>query len=427
MARLRDETRSTHERVEALPFFARLQAGDLPLPHYVEFLTGLEIIHDDLEDALGTSQDPRVVAVWDDSLRRLPALRRDVAFFASARPTRVTRPMLHAIMVGEEIRLRQQRAPVWLLGALYVLQGSALGGLLLRSAVRQAFGLSDNRGLAYLAGNQSATRAVWTAFGARMEQAVTREHDQDLVVEAAQETFEGIERVVSALETDEPEQRHTLVTSLNPQAGSHAIADDPAEIRAALRAGVLSWERFPYYEWRYGRRGRRFTRSDSAWIVTLAAEQQTVIDHHLDWLGQVLAARGMPRWLLESHLEILSGELARARPERQPDYQKLLNGALRLRQARENIFRPDQWHALVAAFEAAVGVEWNARLPHIGELLVAAIADEQNGVKNVVQSLAGWLTDPARFPDHWIEAVHRSLALARAAASRNASTAAAGP
>src|SRR4051812_16513914 len=102
------------------------------------------------------------------------------------------------------------------------------------------------------------------------------------------------------------------VAALNPEAGNHAVTTDPRELGAAIRVGERTRERFVYYERRYGERGRRFTHSDSAWIVTLAGNPPAVVERQLRWLGSLLAARGMPRWLLEVHLEGLHAQLVTA-------------------------------------------------------------------------------------------------------------------
>lgn len=48
-------------------------------------------------------------------------------------------------------------------------------------------------------------------------------------------------------------------------------------------------------------------------------------------------------------------------------------------------------------------------MPGIGELLVAAVADEKAGIKNAVESIEGWMTDAARFPQTWIDAVRITI------------------
>ncbi len=204
-----------------------------------------------------------------------------------------------------------------------------------------------------------------------------------------------------------------LLNALNPEAGAHAVCGDPRELHAALHAGARSWQRFPYYEQRYGERGQRFTRSDSAWLVSLAVHGPAVVDKQITWLGLVLASRGMPRWLLELHLEVLHTELLAAIPGREELYAPLRGAAELLRAQRQAQIDEAVLVALSTAFAQQVGAEWNARLPETGALLVAAVADEKAGITRAVPSLADWMTDPSRFPSRWIDAVHSTLERAR--------------
>ncbi|MCB1821175.1 MAG: hypothetical protein KDI73_06290, partial [Candidatus Competibacteraceae bacterium] len=60
-------------------------------------------------------------------------------------------------------------------------------------------------------------------------------------------------------------------------------------------------------------------------------------------------------------------------------------------------------------FAQAVGPDWRARLPGIGNLLVSAVTDQRHGITQAVTRLESWLTDPERFPPHWIAAVREGL------------------
>jgi hypothetical protein len=202
--------------------------------------------------------------------------------------------------------------------------------------------------------------------------------------------------------------------ALNPEAGSHPVCDDPDELTAALRAGERTWATFPYYAQRYGDRGRAFTRSDSAWIVTLVQSPGTV-DAQVLWLGSVLASRGMPRWLLQMHLEHLHDELVRALPGRRGVYASL-HGAAEMLARRRRAQMPDAVSkAVERAFDARADPAWVARLPRTGALIAATVADERDGIPRAVPSLASWLADPTRFPARWVEAVELAIEQARAA------------
>ena len=222
---------------------------------------------------------------------------------------------------------------------------------------------------------------------------------------------ETIEAVV-ALAAAEPGGARP-VSALNPEAGAHGVTTDPRELRSALRAGRRTRGRFGYYEMRYGARGSAFTRSDSAWIVTLVEQPAGVVERQLSWLGALLAARGMPRWLLEVHLETLHAELVTAVPEKRQSYDELLRVAAVFRDERFSHLDELTSSRLAESFDDCLGSASSNDLPEAGALLVAAVADERNGLPRAVESLTEWLADPARFPDDWITAATETVAAAR--------------
>ncbi|MCW5852129.1 MAG: hypothetical protein KIT87_18795 [Anaerolineae bacterium] len=204
--------------------------------------------------------------------------------------------------------------------------------------------------------------------------------------------------------------------ALNPAAGEHALPSDPREMEAALRASERSWRRFPYLAARYGERGRQFTGSDSAWIVTLRDFDQTTVDRNILWLADLLSHRGMPRWILEVHLGYLVEELMQAAPEKAPVYERVRQAAERLAAARRRAISDSVTDRLVAAFDVDVAGEAETGLGEAGRLIVAAVTDEADGVVHAVSSLESWLTEPTRFSPRWQAAVRTTIAQARAAA-----------
>ena len=417
MTQLRDATRAQHARVDALPFFAALSDGTLPLASYVGLLRALATLCRTLEEELLPAASPAVVAVWDARMGKLPLLERDLAAFADRQLPPAPRAALSALVLSELMRQRVADSPAALLGYLYVLEGSTLGGAVLHRQVAARFGLPRGTGLAYLASYGSGRAAHWRAFTARMNAVPLAPTARRHVLEAAGEAFAGIEECIAALfplPTEEREPRR-LVAVLNPEAGWHGIPEDLREIRAALRAGTRSWQQFPYYGWRYGERGRRFTRSDSAWIATISHLAQGEVSRHLLWLGGLLAARGMPRWLLEWHLRVLVEELGEAIPEQRQVYARLEHAADQFAAARRAHLPDAALAALSHDFDARVGPDWSGRLPGMGSILAAAVADEVAGIARAVTSLEGWLTDSARFPPHWCAAVRATLDHARTA------------
>ena len=207
--------------------------------------------------------------------------------------------------------------------------------------------------------------------------------------------------------------RYNEATTLNPEAGNHVVTSSPREVKAARRAAQRSWADFPYYGRRYGTRGRQFALSDSGWLATLCDLPPAAAVGQVKWLAGVLASRGMPRWLLERHLELLHEELAGAAPESSERYAALLHGAAALREERERHIAPERFRALADGFDARVGAPWNRRLRGMGGILVAAVADERAGIEQAVPVLTAWACDAERFPPEWIAAVAATLDEAR--------------
>ena len=183
----------------------------------------------------------------------------------------------------------------------------------------RAFLLTGTDGLAYLRNYGPAVHTRWAQYQQRMNALRLSAEEREQMIQSANEFFAQLEAIFQALYPFQPESKTFLVTSINPEAGRHPVPADAREVQASLRAADLCWQRFPYFEHRYGERGRRFARSDAAWQATLCQYEPAQIIKQVRWLGRVLAGRGMPTFLLQDQLEILVAELAAAIPGKNPN------------------------------------------------------------------------------------------------------------
>jgi hypothetical protein len=205
-----------------------------------------------------------------------------------------------------------------------------------------------------------------------------------------------------------------IASFLNPFAGMHTITLDPAELEAARRAGELSLQHFPYYLYRYGERGRLFGQSDGAWLVTLCSgmSESTALEE-ITWLWSVLASRGMPGLLLEKHLECLEASLLEVGAGDPARWELLGHGAAHLRKLRNQHLADGDMVRIGEDFAATVGPEWEQKLPRMGQIIAAAVADDAAGVEKALTSVIVWAIHPANFPGVWRRAVERALEDAR--------------
>ncbi|TFZ60400.1 biliverdin-producing heme oxygenase [Methylorubrum sp. Q1] len=149
-ARLRDATQGAHEALERdLDWEARVAT----LPGYRALLIRLRGFHAAYEPAIAAALAD---AAFFDPRRRLPAVDADLRALDRAAPDTVPAP--------DAPRLDGVGAA---LGALYVLEGSTLGGAVIGRHVARLHG--EGVPLAYYAGRGRATGPLWRAFRERLD------------------------------------------------------------------------------------------------------------------------------------------------------------------------------------------------------------------------------------------------------------------
>ena len=210
------------------------------------------------------------------------------------------------------------------------------------------------------------------------------------------------------------QELRTSARTLNAEAGEHAISADPVEQAAAEAATRLSWREFPYYAKRYGERGWRFSLTDSGWLQTLCELSADAARAQMLWLANLLAARGMPRYLLERHLGHLHAELVSRLPDRAGRYDFLRALAGHLRELREANLPASAFASLSSEFEARTHACKGA-VKNMGTVIIAAVADDAGGIGNVLVQVSEWTRDPDRFDPEWVQAVQAIIEQARAA------------
>ena len=171
--RLRAATASAHEALERdLGWEARVAT----LSGYRDLLGRLHGFHAAWEPAIGAALDD---AAFFDARRRLAPLGDDLAFLGLSGSEIAALPLARPIGLAD---------PASAMGALYVLEGSTLGGRVIGRHIAAAHGLSGE-GLAYYSGHGPRTGAMWSAFRARLD---AFDGEGEAVVAAANETFDAM-------------------------------------------------------------------------------------------------------------------------------------------------------------------------------------------------------------------------------------------
>ncbi len=184
---LRDATRSHHTRLEQRMNILR---PDFSLSDYQRLLLGFLGYYRPLERTLAACPGLRT---WlpDYHPRRIktPLLERDLLALGHDPAELAGIPDCDQIPV---IRDRSQ-----IMGCLYVMEGSTLGGQVLQRHFNQTLGLTVDTGVCFFAGYGPETRSLWQRFGVCL---VAAELDEASVVTTACQTFTSLECWFAAID-----------------------------------------------------------------------------------------------------------------------------------------------------------------------------------------------------------------------------------
>jgi len=406
---LRTETASLHRRFERISFFEALRSGVLPKVAIVSFLRSLSIVHAVLEKSLSLVSHRQISDLYRSTLPKVPLLVADLEAVDAASLASVVPAIRGALDYADEI-LTNADDPFNLIGPLYVLEGSQSGVLALRLDYARCLNISAEQ-LSYFGCYGSETPMRWDAFLSRLNSLPLEGDQAARVVAAGVRCFERIGAICAALYPYSGNDLKHHIAVVNFEAGDHAMPQNPLEIDLALRAARVAWEKYPYLNHRYGERGRRFTSSDSCWLVTLThARGQVGVTKALEWLRTVLASRGIPTVVLEFHLQAIvwaiCAEFA-GRPEMQIQFDPFLSDR---RAERRTLRGAENRPQLIDAFDARFRACTGFKIESAAELIASAWVDQHCGISNSISSLCDWLTDGERFSAGWIANVHGLLA-----------------
>lgn len=175
--RLRSETRADHEAVEASFPLMRLGLGR---SEYVSCLQRLYSLVTTWEQAAGgwgkRESRPDWLSLLVEKRRRSSMLRRDLWHFQVW------------TLDGGRPSIPEMQSTASLLGAMYVMEGSTLGGQLIGRHVDQVLGLVGGKGSAYFHGHGELTGSMWKEFCGVLETEIP-EADGDAAVASAKAMF----------------------------------------------------------------------------------------------------------------------------------------------------------------------------------------------------------------------------------------------
>ncbi|MXV16921.1 biliverdin-producing heme oxygenase [Hufsiella ginkgonis] len=187
---LKEDTKQSHQTLEKR-LVAKIRATSTP-GDYVQLLRLFWGFYNGLEERIAAVMPDAEQASPHFAGRKSSLILDDIACFVTAPPY-----VVPATVDLPEI-LDQQQA----MGALYVLEGSTLGGRVIAKMIGERLGLKGKRGLTFFEGYGDKTWKNWEAFKRALDILPRNPVETDRVIASANETFSKFNTWVDRYESE---------------------------------------------------------------------------------------------------------------------------------------------------------------------------------------------------------------------------------
>lgn len=177
--RLRNETKSTHQALEKA-LIPRIKQADTP-EAYAEILKTFFGFFNGMEALLDARLSDTIVPAYTKR-RKSNAIMEDLKLLNSSGNLAVANDLPEITTVHQA------------LGALYVLEGSTLGGRVITKMLMQNLALTDTKHFQFFSGYGDETEAMWGSFLQALNRHAENEGAQDEIIWGATETFSKFKR-----------------------------------------------------------------------------------------------------------------------------------------------------------------------------------------------------------------------------------------
>lgn len=186
MQRLKAETRPYHDRLESSPLSTGTLMGPLSLEAYRAILSRFYGYHLPLESAFQCHAGLKALFADLPQRRKAQLLVADLLSLGAAPEEIENLPFCDQLPeIGDTAAA---------LGAMYVIEGSTLGGQIIQRHLGSLHGLTHSRGIAFFSGYGEQTGMLWRAFAEIAGVYAEGSGAEDRIVAGAIETYETFER-----------------------------------------------------------------------------------------------------------------------------------------------------------------------------------------------------------------------------------------
>lgn len=177
MTRLKEETQEAHHAIENLMFGDKIRAENLELAEYRKLILTHFFVVEAVERALQQEGWMQFLApIMYEKRRKSPALQADLQVLGISEPP-------------NPFKIDFFKTAAQVLGALYVVEGSTLGGEIIHRKLLKSASLSTLQTFNYFGVYGNAIRGNWINFKNFLGENIHNPQELQLAVEAANKTF----------------------------------------------------------------------------------------------------------------------------------------------------------------------------------------------------------------------------------------------
>ncbi|WDH82198.1 biliverdin-producing heme oxygenase [Paenibacillus urinalis] len=192
MEQLRKETAEEHDRIEQNDYAKAIMNHTLNKADYQAYLEKFYGFILPIEQKIEQLDGVQELGIDMKHRAKSPLLEQDLAYLSS---NRQQVPLCSEI---PEIALTEQ-----LLGYLYVIEGSTLGGQVITRKLREHLALEPGAGLSYFNAYGQDTRVAWKELSGIMNSAAEAGANREVIVGTAKETFRLLNQWVNTTDHSE--------------------------------------------------------------------------------------------------------------------------------------------------------------------------------------------------------------------------------
>jgi heme oxygenase len=173
--KIKEATLANHQQTEKI--LVGKMKSMRSVQDYVNILSSFYGYFGGLEQLIGRYINQSNLADYDDR-RKTAAIAADIKALGGALPATAT---------ADELPQIQNHLQAF--GALYVIEGSTLGGQIISKMVQQHLPMPEGKGLSFFNGYGDNMHQMWGAFKGMLNKAANSPADEQLIIAAANDTF----------------------------------------------------------------------------------------------------------------------------------------------------------------------------------------------------------------------------------------------